>query len=508
MAKNVLPFFSTFRTSHACADSATLTRYTDRINPEPRTPLGLCTSDDGGDHVYSTLNRSEMESYPAPPPLVHPESELDILRKDSRSLLLAEDLVDGKGANQPFQIVQDSLPPEPYERAVSSRENLYMGGDVSEGSGQFPHVASSSTTGSVTSSQLMKLGHALSHSAVPSPTSSSSFSAQRNPSAVNPLSAVSDYEQIDRKGEFSKSSPRLFIGPGAGSTRGDTLPTRVASSGHVRGIGQDRVLGQDRGIGQQDRRLKRHLSATDNAPTRDDYSQLNRGQTSQRHGFQYPPPVGTRNQRGQSVSSVFTTTPTSSAPPPQQQFLLTRLGKRNSVTNYSHGSPSPTDSQDSSLVMRPPCTPTSEAPPPYRSNPSSPYSPSGSSMCDNGAYEGVNPPQAVVVHEAVKSDDTVLELEQSRPWYQQNDSDFSLDRNPPQRGGTQGGGVIAPYSTVSNSEIDSRRAQESNSRRVPSLPRFSISNNRSAAPYTEPVSSVENLSRVHQTTNHLHTVVV
>lgn len=484
---------SIYRTSHGgTGDPASLTRYTDRINPEPRAPLSMCSEEDGGEPVYSTLNRNEMQAYPPPPPLIHPPGqEAEIPRKDSRAPLL-EDAVDGKTANQPFQIVQDNVA-EPYQMAVSSRENLHTIGYLPEGRDLFQ--TTSSTSGSASSSQHVKLSHALSSSAVPSPTSSSSLSGQRIISVTNPMATTSNYEQIDRKygvNDFSSSSPRLIGSNG----RAGTLPGRVASAGQAMGRG----TGQERGQGP-DRRFKRHMSAVEHEYGREDYSQLNRVQ--QQHGFPNPSAV---NRRGQSISSVFTSTPTSSAP--QQQFPLARLDKRNSVTNYSRSSQSPTDSQNS---MRPAqvYTPTSEAPPPYRSNSSSPYSPSGSSMLENGAYEGTNPyTQTVVVHEVSKSDDSMepLELDQQQPWYH-NTSDLSLEHNPTHhQTDVLGGAAITPYSQVSNSEIDSRRVQES-SRVQGSVPRFSVSGNR-AAPYSEPVSSVENLSRVHQTTSHFHTVVV
>lgn len=419
------------------------------------------------------------------------------LRKNSRSLLLPGDAVDGSTVAQPFQIVQDGVA-QPYQMAVSSRDNLSNAGCGTAGDER--HTASQRILNSrryESDRPLRQLKQTLSNGAVPAPRGIGSTI-----SATNPLAP---YEQVDRRygaNEFSNSSPKL-------QARAGNLPTRMASSGQIVMRGMPPGVVPPAGF-------RRYTSAVENGRSAGsdqmDYARLNRGG----RGI---PPAPLTIHRGMSVSSMTTplTTPTPTGT--HQPHQLPRLEQHHSVTNYSRGSPSPSDTLE--VTKRPlNFTPTSEAPPPYReaalSSVSSPYTPSEtSSLIENGAYEGINQP-ALVTHavvatrESLKAEDNV-ELNEQQPWYH-NGSDFSIhvgDYDPPDQNdaGTEDPGII-PYSQVSNFDIDSHHRGGSGviSTRVP---RFSVPNSR-PFPYAEDAdSSVESLSRAPQPSNtHFHTVVV
>lgn len=464
-------------------------RYTDRINPE--TPTSL-SSPDSHENVYSTLNRAEM-SLPPPPPF-NPSSqefEMEHLRKDSSALLLPRDTVDGKGA-APFQIVQ-GVAVEPYEVAISSRENLcnFGGGmNVDERHAASQRILSSGRYESGNPSR--QLTHTLSNGAVSVPRGIGS-------------SVGAPYEQVDRRyglNEFqSDTSPNL-------QARAGTMPTRVASSGHIvmRGMPPGVVLGPPAGF-------RRHQSAVENsgfaaASSDSDYMHLNRG--GERRAVPAPLVITHRGERMASVSSMPSSTPTG-----HQTHHLPRLDKRHSITNYSRGSPSPSDTLEK-LPLN--FTPTSESPPPYKdaalSSVSSPYTPSEpSSMLDNGAYDGINHLPAthgvVVTRESLKASAAHMEdgeLEEQQPWY--NASDVSIDQQPPVHGGTDAGepGVI-PYPQVGSYDIDGRR--RSSGVVDGRVPRISVPTS-APFPYADTMdSNVDSLARMHRSQpNHFHTVVV
>lgn len=438
----LLLFF--LRTCHT--DGApSLTRYTDRINPE----LKASTSCEEENHVYSTLNLNQpspqSDVYPLPPPPnwnPHPSQEMEMTtRKTSRSLLLGESPPTNA---TPFQIVHEGIPcPEPYQIAMSSKENLTSTDDTPESVEQQLTTWRDSTvrTGSGYN-RTTRTNHTLPKGAV--------SAGGQVVSATNPVAA---YEQIDQPYSGNNFSSRLHT------------PTRTVSSGHVRS--------PHRGP------FKRRTSAIESnrRDSTEDYSHLNRGQPNQR-------------VRGKSLSSL--TVPTQS----NAQIQHSELEKHR---NYSRNSLSP-DSQDSlSLTMRNThvFTPTSEGPPPYRdtlSSVSSPYSPSGSSMLENGAYEGTNPQMQAAMNreggERMESEG----LDEQQPWYH-NASDFSLQEDDPydrhhqqqQRNMHNSNTAIQPYSQVSN------RLEENMGGSASGVSRFYVKNN--------------SLSRMHQS-SHFHTVVV
>lgn len=471
--------------------TVSLMRYTDRINPEtPTSP----TSPSDHENVYSTLNRAEMDTSLPPPPPFHPaDVEMENLRKNSRSLLLGDMVDGGKTSSMPFQIVEDGIP-EPYQVAVSSREDL-----CNIGRGVGGKKRSTSSQGALNGGryesdhQVRQLTHTLCSGAVPPPRGIGS-----NISATNPLVP---YEQIDRRygvNDFSDSTTR--------DTRSGTLPVR-ASSGHV-------MRGMPPGVvpGTGFRRYTSAIESSGFASTDSmDYTRLNRGEG--RGPIPAPLNINPRGGRGASVSSLT---------PSHQTHQLPRLEKSHSVTNYSRGSPSSADTVD---ITKPPLnfTPTSEGPPPYReaalSYVSSPYTPSeSSSLLENGAYEGVaSPPPTtsahgvVVMRESLKTDDHIAfrELEE-QPWYH-NTSDFSIHMNDHQSshqdGLDTGEPGVPPYSLAGNLEGDSQRRVGGSSGSIDT--RFSLPNNE-PFPYSNSVDrSVESLSRVPRPPNtHFHTVVV
>jgi hypothetical protein len=333
-----------------------------------------------------------------PPPLFIPgqEFEMDHLRKDSCALLLPGDSVDGNDASTLFQLVQDAVP-EPYQTAVSSRENICNVGIGDERRAASQRVLNGGRYESGTPRK--QLSHTVSNGAVP---------IQRG---IGP-GAPTSYEQVDRRyggNEFaSNSSPKLH-------SRVETMPTRMTSSGQLVMRGVPPVAASSG--------FRRHQSAVEAGS--DDYTRLNHGRE---HGVRPPPlMIAHRGERMSSVSSMPTSTPTS-----RQPHQLPRLDKRHSITNYSRES-SPSDTLE---VSKPPLnlTPTSEAPPPYRdaamSSTSSPYTPSGSSsLLENGAYEGSHR----VTRDSLKVSDACMGpggAEEQQAWYH-NSSDPSIDREPP-----------------------------------------------------------------------------
>ena len=414
--------------------------------------------------------------------MIHPETSF--IRKDSRSCLIED--IDGKSAASPppFQLVHGKVP-EPYQVAVSSRENLETVGI--EG---FERTLTNTTL-------VSSLG-----------------SGSSQPSISNGASAgniTSQYEQVTRRykpTEFSSSSPKI---PNR-HTRGGSASGGTATVAHHNMPLRKTVSGPMRGKPHHPGPFRRHMSSIDDKfaeGTDEDYSHLNHNLPSTPSSVFTP----TKKQSSSSFvmmtpSPIVTTSQTAQPPPQHIQHQLprpdsTNRAKRNSVTNYSRSPPSPTDSHDSTgLAMRnfQTFTPTSEGPPPYESE-SSPYSPSGSSLLENGAYEGVvypqQQPQQPLQLETAAEHQRRLELEQcdeslgnnQQPWYH-NASDFSLNNNQPddgvadsihpqqQRGRLNSN--ITPYSQVSNTEIDSRRMEENVRAGLPphsTNPMFSISSN-------------------------------
>ena len=451
-------------------------RYTDSINPE--TPTSL-SSPANHENVYSTLNHAEMSLPPPPPFNPNPENfEMDPLRKDSCVPLLPGDMVDGEEfAHHPFQLMQGGTP-EPYQVAINSQDNLCNVG-VTEGGQR--HTASQRVLNSrryETDHPVRHLTHTLSSGAVP---------AQRGIGS----GITAPYEQVDRKygvNEYSaKTSPKL-------QARAGTMPSRVASSGHI-------MRGMPPGVALQPVGFRRHQSSVENsgrssgASSDSDYSHLNRG-GDQRGPLPPPLTITHRGSRMASVSSMPTSTPTG-----HQTHQLPRADKRHSITNYTRGSTSPSDTLE---VMKSPLnfTPTSEAPPPYRaSSTSSPYTPSGSSsLLGNGAFEGLNhTPGAHSTREGSVASDTqigVKEMEEQKPWYQHG-SDFSIEHEPPADAGEVG---VISYPRGGSNEIEGRRMSsrviDSRGAQLPVSSGVQFPYGGSRLPHPQPANA------------HFHTVVV
>lgn len=248
-----------------------------------------------------------------------------------------------------------------------------------------------------------------------------------------------------------------------------------------------------------------------------------------------PPP----NNRGGRMSSTSSSTSavTSGNSSSGQSHQLAR--QHYSITTHN-GSPSPNIRRESSgFVVRepPPPSPTAagNAPPPYSvvAPPPlpPPYSPTGSSMVENGAYESIN---GVLAAEQLQQEEVVVDTvqleecevgseldkqqqqqqQQQKQWYNDdsNTSDFSTNHQmspppppPPLRGlepeSRRSRHDIIPYNQVSNSEIASRLMMGEREAGTASVPRFSIDERRHTPfPYSEAVtgSSTESLSHLPQ----------
>lgn len=432
-------FFFVSRTGTLHRDGAMPPRFTDLINPEH-----TASTNSPDDHVYSTLDQTKPHS------LLPQDVETSFTSKNSPAF-------DDTDTKLPFQIIQEGIPgPEPYELAVSSRENIFSPNDVpnsvetrrvsniSAGSGynQSPRLNCAQSKGVLLSSQ------------------------------------GPEYTQIKRQHRHKEVSPRL---PDRDSRGGKAMDMRVSSAGHLRGV--------------PPRTFKKHMSATENT-RRDSYEHLNRGQTCV--------PANQRG-RGKSLSSL--------TQPPQlhqldNHYSLTSYNKNSqsptfSLTNYNKSSQSPTELQNPSTELQNPSSlataqsfdpsTTSELLPSSLSS-SLPFSPSGTSLMENGAYETIKPVNSSLsVLWYQNSDDSSLNEQQQQQQRQQEQQEYD-DVN------VWANSTIAPYSQVSNFEIDSRRLEESLAmeEEEATRSRFFIVEN-TPLPYSEAMkSSVGSSSQLHQ----------
>lgn len=492
-------------------------RYTTQITPED---LHASTTDSPVP-LYSTLDTSMMENSLPPPPtfrtnsdLATQEFEMSSFRKNSSSRLLSADSTNG---GRMFQLVQDIEVPEqdigipvPYEEAVSSTENLDKVGITMLPDGR----AGMSSSASGTSSSQHTSSVFMDHTPPMDVAGRRTFSSTNQIAVTGPNGQIADYEQVDpryntKQYPHASSSPRLLTG-------------RVMSAGVVRGPHPG-----DPGP------VRRHKSALmegellSNCGTyeEEDYSQLNRnvpGPTSMRVGGGVDVGVGSIRTsdgnmwgrggrgRGQFSSTLpmssFTSSSSSSAAtmagasasgsrPATRQSSLPE--KRASVTSYSRR---PADDPRTSVssIRNVPLSPTEEAPPSYRD-----VILSDSSMMENDAYQtsAETMRHVQVQHQLVKSPDAT-DMEEGgeavdQYWYRSNSSDLSLDSNTrprEQRPTTRLS--LAPYSQVSNSEIDARKVEQPRHGRLSMDSRVFSRPLAEPTPYAQPVSSMEDLTRV------------
>lgn len=403
---------------------------------------------------------------PLPPKtILFSNQDMELIRIDSRSLLL-DDAENGAAAGQAFQIVNcdSEAMPQDYQVAISSRENLCDIGNTPEGMRRNSSSQTAFSTRGSESSQLTDV----------------SFVNTDVSTSVGDLRSSNPYERI----ETSCSSP-LVAGYGK---RGGTLPTKVASSGSIK---MRAPLPE----------FRRHTSSIEET---DDYTRLDRGEKA---------PALVPSRQGSRVTSVSSMT----ASIPSNHPFPSLLNKhRSSITNSGRGSPR-SDTESPPLPARNslPFTPTGktaphvEDPPPSYddvvsplSSSSSPFSPSGASMITNGAYESVPPNAAAldVVADRTEGRSRNQLPKGERPWYNASNSSLDRQQQPPtshhngRSTGVRGAGVsISPYSQVSNFEIDSRETRGEGGGANTGVPRFSISSNGGALPYTD--SCIEGLSK-------------
>lgn len=432
-----------------------------QINPETKDTL----ENSGEENQYSTLVHDNKMN-PLPPKNTFPSLEMELSRINSRSLLL-EGSYNGRSASQSFQVLSRESSagmPQDYQVAVSSTENLCGFGDTPEGIRRNSSGLVFQSSRGSTSSQLTEVSFV--DEAVSGP-----------------------YERI----QIVNSSPRV---PSFGGKRGATLPANMSSPGSLMMRGTPPA------------ELRRHTSAVDDT---DDYARLDQTTVGR-----VPQPLAyRRGSRGVSVSS------TQSQQFPllnKQCHSLTREAESLSLpfTRESESPPIPSrislpftrESESPPIPVRNFAL-TNKAVPSYGEDPppsysdvisplsssGSPISPSGVSLISNGAYEGVVPAENELV-----ADSETLNMEGSQvlpnehPWCR-NASDSSLDPQQPGKSSR-----IMPYSQVSNFEIDSRMMVETGvggSQSAARLPRFSLTGQGGALPYTEAVdSSADGLSSV------------
>ena len=429
---------------------------------------------------------------------------------DSRAFLLGTER-DSDSRRSSSQLSPLGQKPEPYEKAISSQENLCQEfgstpDGIGTGLGNRRMSASrnnrNNNRGSFdsdggTPDGIRRNARGSSCGRNPESTPLEAFSNGGGSSlGIANIDAIGNaYEQIDlakvrgahrRAGTLPPEMSPLEVEVRGANRRAGTLPPVVSSPGVVM-------------RGSPPAGFRRHVSATDS----EDYSRLNLGGNT-------PPPTPPNNRGGRMAS-------TSSSTISGQSHQLAR--QHYSITMHN-GLPSPNSRRGSShsFVVREssplsPTSPASKAPPPYSEVAGPPplpppYSPSASSMVENGAYESID---VLAAEQEEVINDKELDKEQQQQWHSnnRNGDDFSTNQQLPRHAleSRQGRPDIMPYNQVSNSEIASRMTkeeEEEEEEEARNVPRFSITKskrNNTPFPYSEAVSSsTESLSHLpHQT---------
>jgi len=443
-------------------------RYTDQVNPDPTSPPP----------VYSTLDRPFVAPIRTDSELTANSIEMTPYRRESGQRLINPI---SNGRDRPLQVTQNPLP---HQEALSSTENL-------DQVGVGPPSAYSTTSigigrkGSIPNQQFgsrrMTLGSAPQgpHSSTVNPVA---LNARRTRSESIPISSMPgtadmpQYEVITTHANPThfNTSPRLYSGrvTSAGVMKlPPARPIQRYRSDFAGGaMGNSGVTSIEPYDEEDYENLDQPSSAgpllkdvrTGPAWVRSGYSKGAKGSTlPSSHLSMSSTAVGAEGHRSAS-----------------RQVSLPE--KRVSISSYSRGSPG--NSRASATSMTRLMSPTDEAAPPtYREAVLS-----DSSMIENDAYQSTT--------EATQQFDLQHQLVQNpRPGEaaQERYNPTLKDNNVFQPSNSRLN--LTPYSQVTNQEIDARNAEE-NSLHFSRNPRkFS---RKEPTPYTEPISSVEDLTKV------------
>lgn len=404
-----------------------------------------------------------------------------------------QETLDGEPMEQRHHTSEEG-PAVSYQVVTRSRDKFHTISEMPDGNKQHETDQVVANSSGSSQQQYAELGYTPSSQRQQDAGSSYSTVGAPGSQATNAASLIGVYEQLNNS---PSPSPRLQ----SHSNRGLALTAKVVSAGQVR----EKPRGH----------FKRHTSA---GKSKQDYAHLNR---EWQQGS--PPTANRRHHSGKSDSSLVTSHP---APTGKQYQQLSRLDEHQRATNHP-------GSEDSKLVVGNPHPfhPTNKTPPPppllspYKSAATSPYSLSGDSMLENKVYGKIDSQsQATEVNEQSASQShtkgpsiitpysqiSITEIDGRKESVNSGPPKFSISLSPSVKSSPDGangchnfendiyasdssqemdpGGpkvvgksnikgsgptVIAPYSQVSNIEIDSRKES------VGSVaPKFSISGNQ------------------------------
>ena len=469
-------------------------RYTEQINPENRIDGSL----DSPPPVYSTLDRSRMESLsfmPATPS----DIEMTPFRRDSEQRLI-NPVSSGSTTNGRMFVIPNNVP-QPYTEAVSSTENLDQVGMAA------PSNYNITSTAADRLNKTFTLPHAQQPNSNFNPNRRVTVTSHHPPStATNMLLAarrtmsestpncgpptggstnMPQYEVVTTRGNaaLASSSPRLHGHTARVTSAGVAKPPPAGPVRRYRseiaggGVAPSRVSGFEPYSEEDYQNL-------DSDPPHSATVKPSRGQSRIPEGRGWDRGPNMRGSHGSTLPTSGISMSSAAIATAGHRQVLRKASlpdKRVSVSSYSRGSPvNPRDSGGS--INKIPLSPNEEMLPTYRE-----AILSDSSMVENDAYQTATEAtkQVQVQHQPVRSPTSIKQDE--KQWYHSNgfqeDSQVLHDRPSNTRLN------LAPYSQVSNLEIDARTAEN---------PRYSrnVSPLVEPTPYAEPVSSVEDLTRV------------
>ena len=479
-------------------------RYTAQINPEDNPDL------DSPPPVYSTLeNTVESVSFMHPPrnssDLTTNEMQMMPFRRESEQHLINP--VNGRM----FQVVQSSVP-QPYQEAVSSMENLDQVG-VAPSSGYNSTItagrtssASNTSSSQQTSSAFMDQTPPLglsdrlmmpAHAPISIANRVASKRAMSESSQVStPTSKIPEYEIVTTRANAShaSSSPRLLMPSGRVTSAGVARPPPPAGAGPVRRYKSALVGGNAQsGYVPYDEEDYENLDEPASAGPHSIGIRRGIGQVGIGEGRALGRQAIGRGGRGSTLPSSATSMSSASVlagnRPAFRKASLPE--KRVSVTSYSRGSPVDPRASVSSSINKLPLSPIEQMPPSYRE-----AILSDASMVENEAYQTADAARQVQVqHRVVRSPESAQDGGQrtDRYWYRNSSPSIEDITVPKESKGTTRMS-LTPYSQVSNSEIDARRSEDRSQGHLRDHRNFLHSTE--PVPYAEPVSSVEDLTKV------------
>ena len=450
-------------------------RYTDQVNPDPTSPPP----------VYSTLDRS----FVAAPTRTNSELtaqsiEMTSYRRESEQHLIPL----SNERDRQFQVIPNPVP-QPYQKAVSSTENLDKIG-VGPPSGYNITNIGVGRKGSVPNGTNQQVGSrrvTLGSAPQGEYSSVNPLNARRTVSETTPVSSMPgapdmpQYEVINTRANPTHANSSSKIHSGRVTSAGVARPP---PAGPIQRYRSDFVGGG-----------KGNSSVSKFEPyNEEDYENLDQPSSAGpllkdvRPGPGWARGGHPKGAKGSTLPSGFSMSSTTVGGhrPASRQVSLPE--KRVSISSYSRGSPA--NSRTSVTSMNKLKSPTDEAAPPtYRD-----VILSDSSMIDNDAYQSTaEAAQQVELQHHVVQNPRSSEATQERYWF--NDSNPNPRENIVFQDSKPSNSRLnlTPYSQVTNEQIDARTAEENSPQFFRNSRNFS---RKEPTPYAEPVSSVEDLTKI------------